>query len=50
MPLLDNGDEDGLRTFFLLFRRAAFVLRQGATTTFLEDALVEGRRYEEKVA
>ena len=50
MPLLDNGDEDGLKTFFLLFRRAAFVLRQGATTTFLEDALVEGRRYEEKVA
>lgn len=47
---LNEGNEDGLRTFFLLFRRDAFVLRQGATTTFLETALAEGRRYEEKVA
>ncbi len=47
--LLNEGDKDGLRTFFLLFRRDAFVLQQGATTTFLEAALAEGRRYEEKV-
>ena len=47
---LNEGNEDELRTFFLLFRRDAFVLRQGATTTFLETAIAEGRRYEEKVA
>ena len=47
--LLKEDNEDGLRTFFLLFRRAAFVLRQGATTTFLDTALAAGRRYEEKV-
>ena len=47
---LNEDNEDGLRTFFLLFRRDAFVLRQGATATFLETALAEGRRYEEKVA
>ena len=47
--LLNENNEDGLRTFFLLFRRDAFVLPQGATTTFLETALAEGRRYEEKV-
>lgn len=46
---LNEDNKDGLRTFFLLFRRDAFVLRQGATTTFLETALAEGRRYEEKV-
>ena len=46
---LNEDNEDGLRTFFLLFRRDAFVLRQGTTTTFLEAALAEGRRYEEKV-
>ena len=48
--LLQSGDKDALRTFYLLFRRAAFVRRQGATRTFLEDALEEGRRYEEQVA
>ncbi len=47
---LNEDNEDELRTFFLLFRRDAFVLRQGATTTFLETALAEGHRYEEKVA
>ena len=46
---LNEDNEDELRTFFLLFRRDAFVLRQGATITFLETALAEGRRYEEKV-
>ena len=48
--ILNEDDQDGLRTFFLLFRRDAFVLRQGATTTFLVAALAEGKRYEEKVA
>ncbi len=41
---------DPLRTFFLLFRRQSFVLRPGATATFLETALAEGRRYEQQVA
>ena len=41
---------DSLRTFFLLFRRRSFVLRPGATATFLETALAEGRRYEQQVA
>ena len=48
--LLDPGKEDDLRTFLLLFRRESFVRQQGATATFLETALTEGRRYEEQVA
>ena len=48
--LLDPGNEDGLRVFHLLFRRDSFILQEGATTTFLEAALAEGRRYEERVA
>ncbi len=48
--LLDPGNEDGFRVFHLLFRRDSFTLQKGATTTFLEAALVEGRRYEERVA
>ena len=48
--LLDPGKEDDLRTFHLLFRSESFVRQQGATTTFLEAALAEGRRYEEQVA
>ena len=44
------GDEDALRVFYLLFRRDSFVLRDGAVTTFLQAALDEGRRYEERVA
>ena len=48
--LLNTDDEDGLRAFHLLFRRAAFVRRPGAAATFLETALAEGRRYEERVA
>ena len=39
-----------LRTFRLLFGRAAFSPRHGAQTSFLEDAIAEGRRYEEQVA
>ncbi len=48
--LLEPGNEDGLRVFHLLFRRDSFILQEGATTTFLEAALAEGRRYEERVA
>ena len=48
--LLHPGREDDLRGFHLLFRRAAFALEPGAARTFLEDALEEGRRYEEQVA
>ena len=48
--LLKPGREDELRVFHLLFRRESFTLRDGATTTFLEAALAEGRRYEEQVA
>ncbi len=48
--LLDAGDADGLRTFYLLFRRQSFILRDGAVATFLDAALAEGRRYEERVA
>ena len=39
-----------LRTFRLLFGRPAFSPQHGAQTSFLEDALAEGRRYEEQVA
>ena len=45
-----RDDEDSLRTFNLLFRRDSFVRRAGATETFLERALEEGRRYERRVA
>ena len=48
--LLKPGNEDGLRVFHLLFRRDSFTRPEGATTTFLEAALAEGRRYEERVA
>ncbi|MYB76651.1 MAG: restriction endonuclease [Chloroflexi bacterium] len=46
----DESDADALRAFYLLFRRAAFTPQAGATTTFLEDAIAEGRRYEQRVA
>ena len=48
--LLASDREDDLRVFHLLFRRESCVLQDGATTTFLEAALAEGRRYEEQVA
>ena len=48
--VLQTGAEDELRTFNLLFRRDSFVRRAGATDTFLERALEEGRRYERQVA
>ena len=48
--MLEPGNEDSLRVFHLLFRRDSFTLKEGATTTFLEQALAEGKRYEEQVA
>ena len=49
--MLGSGGEDGLRLFYYpLFRRDSFTPQQGATTSFLEAALAQGRRYEEKVA
>ena len=48
--IVQRDDQDGLRTFNLLFRRDSFVKRAGATDTFLERALEEGRRYERRVA
>ena len=48
--VLESSDDDSLRLFYLLFRHDSFLLRDGAVTTFLDSALDEGRRYEEKVA
>ncbi len=48
--VLKRGNQDRLRLFHLLFRRDSFTLKEGATTTFLEQALAEGKRYEEQVA
>ena len=45
----DDGSH-GIRTFRLLFGRPAFSPQHGAQTSFLEDAIAEGRRYEEQVA
>ncbi len=47
--ILDSGDEDSLRLVYLLFRRSSFTPQQGAAISFLEAALVEGRRYEQQV-
>ena len=48
--MLEAGDIDRLRTFYLLFRRESFEAQEGATVSFLETALAEGRRYEQQVA
>ena len=48
--LTQPGREDELCAFHLLFRRDAFTPPADAAGTFLEDALAEGRRYEEQVA
>ena len=45
----DDGSH-GIRVFRLLFGRDAFSPQHGAQTSFLEDAIAEGRRYEEQVA
>ena len=47
--MLEPGNEDALRLFHLLFRRDSFTLKDGATATFLEQALAEGKRYEQQV-
>ena len=48
--ILESDDTDRLRTFYLLFRRESFEAQEGATVSFLETALAEGRRYEQQVA
>ena len=48
--VVESGDVDAMRVFHLLFRRESFVLREGSTSTFLQAALDEGKRYEERVA
>ena len=48
--VLEPDAEDELRTFRVLFGRNSFVPGAGATDTFLERALEEGRRYERQVA
>ena len=47
---LQSGNEDGLRLFYLLMRRSSFTPQRGAVTSFLETALLEGRRHEQQVA
>ena len=47
---LESGSDYDLRLFYLLFRRESFIPQEGATGTYLETALAEGRRYEERVA
>jgi hypothetical protein len=42
-----GGDLHAVRAFRLLFGRPAFSPQHGAQTSFLEDAIAEGRRYEE---
>ena len=49
-PVLGEFDDEQLRLFYLLFNRKSFTLEGGATTTFIESAIEEGRRYEERVA
>ncbi len=48
--MIDHENVNDLRAFYLLFRRQSFIPRPGATATFIESALTEGRRYEEQVA
>ena len=47
--VLESGGDDSLRLFYLLFRRDSFTPQQGAATSLLESALVEGRRYEQQI-
>ena len=47
---LQSGNEDGLRLFHLLLRRSSFSPQRGAVASFLETALLEGRRHEQQVA
>ena len=45
-----TGSDDDLRCFYLLFRRQSFTPQDGAAASFLEAALAEGKRYEQRVA
>ena len=47
---LEPGNEDDLPLFYLLLRRSSFTPQRGATLSFLETALAEGRRHEQQVA
>ena len=47
---LQSDNEDGLRLFYLLLRRSSFTPQRGAVASFLETALLEGRRHEQQVA
>ena len=47
---LKPGNEDDLRLLHLLLRRSSFTPQRGATASFLETALAEGRRHEQQVA
>ena len=48
--VLEIDNAAALRLFYLLFRRSSFTPQQGAISSFLEQALAEGRSYEERVA
>ena len=55
--MLEPGNEDSLSEnaprlppAVTALIRDSFTLKEGATTTFLEQALAEGKRYEEQVA
>ena len=48
--ILEDENDAALRTFLLLFRRQSLLREGGVATTFLEDAIAEGRRYEQQVA
>ncbi len=48
--IVRTNEVDELRIFYLLFNRDSFILHRGNTTTFLETALLESKRYEEQVA
>ena len=48
--ILKSGDEDALRSFLLLFGRAAFLRQAGARGSFVDLAIAEGKRYEESAA
>ena len=48
--ILEDGNDAALRTFLLLFRRQSFLREGGGAATFLEEAIAEGRRYEQQVA
>ena len=48
LGLVDS--DDSLRLFYLLFRRQSFTPQDGAADCFLDYALAEGKRYEQRVA